>query len=111
MKSAPIKPTISIEDLQKIDIRVGTIRSVEDVPKSNKLVRLTVDFGDHSRTILAGMKQEWENPSEIEGRQALFRGCCSTSDTRTGSPRCWQFPRNPSPTVPARDRDIAGCTR
>jgi tRNA-binding protein len=33
---------------------------------------LTVNFGDHSRTILAGIKKERENPREIEGRQALF---------------------------------------
>jgi len=33
---------------------------------------LTVDFGDHERTILAGMKQEREDPKEIEGLQALF---------------------------------------
>ena len=72
MKPAHIKPTISIDDLQKIDIRVGTIRSVQDVAGSKKLVRLTVDFGDHARTILAGMKQERADPKEIEGHQALF---------------------------------------
>ena len=69
---APIKPNISFEVLDKIDIRVGTIELVEEVPKSNKLLRLTVDFGDHKRTILAGMRQEREQPKEIEGKQALF---------------------------------------
>jgi methionine--tRNA ligase beta chain len=72
MKPAPIKPTISYDDLQKIDLRVGTILSVDDVPGSKKLVALTVDLGDHRRTILAGMKQEREDPTEIAGRQALF---------------------------------------
>jgi tRNA-binding protein len=72
MKPAPVKPAISIDDVQKIDIRVGTIRSVDDLSGSKKLLRLTVDFGDHTRTILAGMRQERANPSEIEGRQALF---------------------------------------
>ena len=67
-----IKPTITIDDFNKIDIRVGTIETVEDVPNSDKLVKFTVDFGDHKRTILCGMKQERENPKEIEGRQALF---------------------------------------
>jgi tRNA-binding protein len=71
-KPAPIKPTISLADLDRIDIRVGTITSVEDVTGSDKLVKLTVDFGDHRRSILAGMKQEREHPREIEGRQALF---------------------------------------
>jgi tRNA-binding protein len=70
---APIKPVIALDDLQKIDIRVGTILGVEDVPKSNKLVRLKVDFGDNTRSILVGMKQERADPkAEIEGRQALF---------------------------------------
>jgi methionine--tRNA ligase beta chain len=49
-----------------------TIERVEDVPRSEKLVKLTVNFGNHSRTILAGIKKERENPREIEGRQALF---------------------------------------
>jgi tRNA-binding protein len=70
---APVKPAISIDDLDKIDIRVGTIEAVEDVAASEKLVRLRVDFGDHKRTILAGMKRERHDvKSEIEGRQALF---------------------------------------
>ena len=72
MKIAPIKPSISIDTLEKIDIRVGTIERVDDVKGSDNLVKLTVDFGDHKRTILVGMKQERENPNEIEGRQALF---------------------------------------
>ena len=69
---AEIKATIQLEDLEKIDIRVGTIVSVEDVENSDKLVKLSVNFGDHSRTILAGLKQERETPKEIEGKQALF---------------------------------------
>src|SRR5262252_8086218 len=69
---AAIKPAITFDLLDKIDIRVGTIELVEEVKSSNKLVRLTVDFGDHKRTILAGMKQERENPKEVEGKQALF---------------------------------------
>jgi len=73
MTPAPIKPLISFDDLNKIDIRVGTILTVEDVAKSDKLVRLKVDFGDHTRSILVGMKKERQNPqAEIEGKQALF---------------------------------------
>ena len=72
MKPAPIKSEISIDDLEKLDIRVGTIQSVAEVPESKKLMKLTVDFGDHSRTILAGIKQERKNPQEIAGVQALF---------------------------------------
>jgi tRNA-binding protein len=69
---SPVKPTISVDVLNRIDIRVGTIEHVEDVAGSKKMVKLNVDFGDHKRTILVGMKQERQNPQEIEGRQALF---------------------------------------
>ena len=72
MKQQPVKPTIQFEDLEKIDIRVGTIEKVEDIPESDKLIRLTVDFGEFKRTILVGMKKERDNPAEIEGKQALF---------------------------------------
>ena len=61
-----------LSDVQKLDVRVGTIRAVEDVPASGKLVRLVVDFGDHMRSILAGLKKERERPQALEGRQALF---------------------------------------
>ena len=69
---APIKPAIEMADLEKIDIRVGTILSVSEVPNSDKLMKLVVSFGDHQRTIIAGIKQEREDPKEIEGKQALF---------------------------------------
>src|SRR5437660_12700287 len=71
-KIAPVRPAISIDLLNKIDIRVGTIQLLEDIPGSEKLVRLTVDFGDHKRRILAGMKRERSNPREVQGNQALF---------------------------------------
>ena len=72
MKPSPIKEEIVFEDFEKMDIRVGTITTVTDVEKSNKLMKLTVDFGDHTRSILAGIKQERSDPGEIEGKQALF---------------------------------------
>src|SRR5438270_2468022 len=72
MTPAPIKPTITIADLEKVDIRVGTILAVDDVPGSDKLMQLRVSFGDHERIILSGMKQERADPREIVGKQALF---------------------------------------
>lgn len=72
MSPAPIKPMIPFSTLQAIDVRVGTIRRVEEVPKSDKLLRLTVSFGDHERRILAGMKQERPDYASLVGRQALF---------------------------------------
>src|SRR6267142_2541814 len=55
---AAVKPTVGVEALDALDIRVGTIERVGDVPLSEKLMKLTVNFGENSR--------------EIEGRQALF---------------------------------------
>jgi tRNA-binding protein len=72
MTPAPLKASIPFSTLEQIDIRDGTITAVEDVPKSKKLARLRVDFGDHQRTILAGLKQERPDVSVLIGRQALF---------------------------------------
>lgn len=71
-KQAPIKPVVASAALEALDIRVGAIQRVEEVSRSEKLMKLTVSFGDHTRTILAGIKKERENPREIEGKQALF---------------------------------------
>lgn len=72
MTPAPIKPAINADLLEKIDVRAGTIEAVEEVHNSDKLVALKVNFGDHKRIILSGMKQERANLKEIEGKQALF---------------------------------------
>jgi tRNA-binding protein len=71
-QTAPIKPIVAFSSLEALDIRVGTIERVEEVAKSEKLLKLVVNFGDHTRSILAGMKKERANPREIEGKQALF---------------------------------------
>jgi tRNA-binding protein len=72
LEPAPIKPLVSASVLEQLDIRVGTIREVGDVPKSKKLARLHVDFGDHVRVILAGLKSERPDLSLLVGKQALF---------------------------------------
>jgi len=114
---APIKPEITMHDLEKIDIRVGVIERVEFVPASSKLVSLTVDFGDRRRTVLAGLRGERADPkAEIEGRQALFvvnlparrwpvnspRRCSSTSATRTALPQCLRYRKSRSQMAPER---------
>ncbi len=72
MNPAPVKPVITLDVLNQIDVRVGTILSVSDVPNSDNLMQLCVDFGDHQRTIVAGIKKERDNPRELEHKQALF---------------------------------------
>jgi tRNA-binding protein len=69
---APVKPAVPLSAIEALDVRVGTIRAVDDVSGSRKLVRLTVGFGDHTRSILAGMKQEREHLQDLVGKQALF---------------------------------------
>jgi len=69
---AEIKPLIRMEDVEKLDVRVGTILAVSEVENASKLMKLTVSFGDHERTILAAIKNERDDPTEIEGKQALF---------------------------------------
>ncbi|UCC73694.1 MAG: tRNA-binding protein [Gemmatimonadota bacterium] len=71
-KPAPVKPPISLDVLQQVDVRVGAIEAVADIPSSSKLLKLTVDFGDHRRTILAGLKKERPDPQALVGLQALF---------------------------------------
>jgi tRNA-binding protein len=72
MQIAAVKPPIALSILEQIDIRVGTILSITEVPNSDKLMQLTADFGDHQRTIVAGIRQERADPNEVVGKQALF---------------------------------------
>lgn len=72
MHPAPVKPQITIDDVSKLDVRVGTIIAVSEVSGSRKLMKLTVDFGDHQRSILSGIRQERDDPLEITGKQAMF---------------------------------------
>jgi tRNA-binding protein len=72
IKVAPVKPIIKYGDFEKLDVRVGTIEEVVDMKKSDKLVKLIVNFGDHRRNIIVGMKKERKDPKEVEGKQALF---------------------------------------
>ena len=51
---------------------MGAIQRGEDIEGADKLVRLVVDCGDHQRTILAGIKQERQDPKELAGKQPLF---------------------------------------
>ena len=69
---APVKPAVPFSAIEALDVRLGTIQGVADVAGSRKLVKLTVSFGDHTRSILAGMKQERSDLHALVGKQALF---------------------------------------
>lgn len=70
--SASNDALVQIEDVLKIELRVGTITTAVIVPKSDKLIRMEVDFGPHGkRQILAGIRASYQ-PEELVGKQAVF---------------------------------------
>lgn len=69
---AKVKPLVTLAELQRLDIRVGTILRVEEIEGSVSLMKLVVSFGDHERSILAGIKQERPDATDLVGRQSLF---------------------------------------
>jgi len=61
---------ISIDDVVKLDIRVGTIKSVEKVPDTDKLLVLSLDVGESSdRQIVSGIAEHYEDINTLVGRQ------------------------------------------
>ena len=64
------KSLISYEDFQKMDLRIGTIRKVEEIPGSKKLFQLTVDLGEE-RTVVAGLKGHYDRET-LTGKQVLL---------------------------------------
>ena len=71
-KAEPIKPEVSFEDFEKLDIRVGKVINCEKVKKSKKLLQFTIDDGSGTeRTILSGIAAYWE-PEDLIGKNVLF---------------------------------------
>ena len=71
-KAEPVKPNVSFEDFEKLDIRVGRVLSCEKVKKSKKLLQFSIDDGSgQPRTILSGIAQWWE-PEQLVGKDVLF---------------------------------------
>lgn len=63
---------ITFDDVAKVEITVGLITNVEVIEESNKLYKLTVDFGEENpRTILSGIRK-FITPEELTGRKAAF---------------------------------------
>ena len=67
-KIAPQKPECSYEDFEKLDIRTATVLDAERVPKTDKLLKLTIDTGIDTRVIVSGIA-EYYNPEDMKGRQ------------------------------------------
>lgn len=60
---------IQFEDFAKLDIRIGTVESVERVPDADKLLKFAFDVGDEKRQIMAGMAMFFDDPEELVGKQ------------------------------------------
>ena len=72
-KAAPVKDTVSFEDFEKLDIRVGLVKDCQKVKKSKKLLQFTIDDGSGTdRTICSGIAAFYEHPEELIGRRILF---------------------------------------
>jgi methionyl-tRNA synthetase len=67
----PIKAEIQYDDFAKMDIRIGTIIAAEAMPKSKKLLKLTINDGIQDRTILSGIAEHF-SAEEVLGRQVCF---------------------------------------
>lgn len=71
-QAAPIKPEVSFDDFEKLDIRVGHILNCEKVKKSKKLLKFTIDDGSGvERTICSGIAAYYE-PEQLIGKDVLF---------------------------------------
>lgn len=69
-EAPPLKPLVDIEDVRKLDLRVGIILNAAQLPKSKKLLQLEVDLGFEKRSILAGISQSYK-PEELIGKRVV----------------------------------------
>ncbi len=60
-----------VNEFWKFDMRVGEVKAAERIPRTHKLIKLTVDFGDHSRTIIAGIGDQY-TPEDLMGKKMIF---------------------------------------
>jgi methionyl-tRNA synthetase len=65
---------ITLDDFKKIEVKIGTVKSAEVVPDTDKLLRLTVDFGEEAgpRQIVSGIRAYVPEPESLIGRQLAF---------------------------------------
>ena len=92
--------TVSFEDFQKLDLRVGRIVTAEPVPKANKLLKLTVDVGQEQRTVVAGIAASYR-PEALVGKNIILVANLAPQDPA----RCGVAGHGPS----RRDRMARSC--
>jgi methionyl-tRNA synthetase len=62
---------VPYEDFAKLELKIGKVIQVEDIPGSNKLLKLTVDFGNEKRIAVAGIKQQYK-PEDLLNKKFVF---------------------------------------
>ena len=69
-----MKPTISYEDFAKLDLRIATIKKVEEIEGADKLYKLTLDVGDEigERIVCAGIKEYFPDKKKLKGKQCVL---------------------------------------
>jgi methionyl-tRNA synthetase len=71
-KSTPLKESITIDDVKKLDLRVGQILEAESVPKSKKLLKLLIDIGFEKRTVISGIAESHPDPAALIGKKVIL---------------------------------------
>ena len=66
----PAVPQITIDDFMGVELKVARVKAAEEVPKSSKLVKLTVDLGGEQRTLVAGIRKAYA-PEQLVGKQVI----------------------------------------
>ena len=62
---------ISFKEFKNVEMKIGRIKSVEEIPDSRSLIKLQVDFGDETRQVIAGIKKT-HTKENLEGKQFVF---------------------------------------
>ena len=65
------KSTVNFNDWEKLDLRVGEILEIEDIPGADKLYKLKIDLGTETRTVVAGLKKNYTK-DELEGKRVIL---------------------------------------
>jgi len=68
---APVKPAIDIEEFMKVDLRTAKVTACEKVKKSKKLLKLTIDIGSETRTVVGGIAEQYK-PEDLVGRNVVI---------------------------------------
>ncbi len=83
LEQEPIADTVEFADFAKIDLRIAKIIKAEHIPKANKLLKLTLDLGSETRTVLAGIKSAY-TPEDLVGKHTVLVANLATRTMKFG---------------------------